>query len=175
MNRKLDLQLFAEAVQGLKVVYLYRIRSEAATSDGTILAFTTENARSVSKDAEATATKDGTMRVPGVTEVEITATSLLAKGDVMIGKLEEAMLNDELIEVWEVNLEEPAGGLDQFQGTYFQGYLTSFEKSAGSEGHVEVSLSFGINGAGAKGDVTVTEDQQEIANYVFEDTQRVGV
>ena len=53
------LQLFAEAVQGKKIVYLYRIKKEAATNDGTILAFTTENGRSKSKDADSTATKAG--------------------------------------------------------------------------------------------------------------------
>ena len=98
------LQLFAEAVQGKKIVYLYRIKKEAATNDGTILAFTTENGRSKSKDADSTATKDGSIRTPGTSEVEITATSILAKGDKMIDKLEDAMDSDELIEIWEANL-----------------------------------------------------------------------
>jgi len=51
--KRLDLQLFAnEAVQGKKLVYLYRILSEAAKEDGTTLAFTTENGRTKSKDAD---------------------------------------------------------------------------------------------------------------------------
>lgn len=35
---------------------------------------------------------------------------------------------------------------------------------------VEVSLTFGINGAGAKGNVTVTDTQADMASYVFKDT-----
>ena len=72
--KRLDLQLFAnEAVQGKKLVYLYRILSEAAKEDGTTLAFTTENGRTKSKDADSTATKEGSIRTPGAAEVEITA------------------------------------------------------------------------------------------------------
>ena len=88
------LQIFAEAVQGKKLVYLYRIASKAATVDGATLAFTTENGRTKSKDADSTATKDGSIRTPGTSETEITATSILAKGDKLIDELEEAMDDD---------------------------------------------------------------------------------
>ena len=56
------LQTFAEAVSGRRLVYLYRILSEAATQNGTQIAFTTENERTKSKDADSTATKDGSIR-----------------------------------------------------------------------------------------------------------------
>ena len=81
-NGKLfGLQLFAEAVAGKKIVYLYRILSTEKDHDATALAFTTENERTKSKDADSTATKDGAVRTPGTAEGEITASSLLKKGD----------------------------------------------------------------------------------------------
>ena len=173
--RKIDLQLFAEGVQGKNIVYLYRILSEAATADGTILAFTTENGRTKSKEGDSTVTKDGAIRTPGEVEQEISATSILAKGDTMIDRLEDAMDDDELIEIWEANLDEPAeSGDNKFKGMYFQGYLTEVEKSSSAEDFVECSLTFAINGKGARGDVTVSVEQQEVANYVFADTQRTG-
>lgn len=173
------LQLFAdgakEAVQGKKLVYLYRVAKNEATKDGTQIAFTTENERTKSKDADSTATKDGSIRTPGTAEVEITATSILAKGDEVIDELEEAMDNDDLIEIWEANLDEPAdAGENKFKGTYFQGYLTEISRSSSAEDFVEVSLTFGINGDGAKGDVTVSAEQQEMAAYVFKDTTKTG-
>lgn len=169
--KKFDLQLFAEAVQGKKIVYLYRLLSDAATNAGTTLAFTTENSRKKSKDSDSTVTKDGAIRTPGAAEVEISATSILAKGDTLIEKLEDAMDSDSIIEIWEANLEEPADtGEDKFKGMYFQGYLTEIEYSSNAEDMVEVSLTFGINGVGARGDVTVDAAQQKIANYVFTDT-----
>ena len=46
MNRLLlsGLQLFNEAVQGKKIVYLYRVRSEQAKNDATALAFSQKTA-----------------------------------------------------------------------------------------------------------------------------------
>lgn len=172
--KKFDLQLFAEAIQGKKIVYLYRIKKDAVTTDGTLIAFTTENGRSKSKDADSTATKDGSIRTPGTVEVEISATSILAKDDAMIDNLEDAMDADELIEIWEANLAEPTESGGKFKGMYFQGYLTSFEKNSSAEDFVEISLTFGINGGGKRGDVTVTAEQQEVADYVFSDTKKTG-
>ena len=173
---KSKLQLFAEAIQGKRIVYLYRVLEDAATANATALAFTTENGRTKSKDADSTATKDGSIRTPGVAEVEITATSILSKGDTMIGKLEAALDSDKLIEVWEVNLDEEgtSDNVDKFKAKYFQGYLTEMEITSNAEAFVEVSLTFGINGNGADGYATVSDEQQEIASYVFADTQKTG-
>lgn len=174
--KKINLQLFAEAVSGKKIVYLYRVLSEAATNTGVALAFTTENSRTKSKDADSTETKDGAIRTPGAAEVEITATSILSKGDTLVSKLEQAMDDNAIIEIWEANLAEPVtgSGSNKFKGTYYQGYLTEIEVSSNAEDFVEVSLTFGINGAGASGNVTVSTEQQEIAAYVFADTTATG-
>lgn len=172
---KIDLQMFAEAVHGKRIVYLYRVLADAATTDGAALAFTTENERSKSKDSDSTATKDGPVLTPGEVEQEITATSLLAKGDKLVDRLEDALDNNEIVEIWEANLDEPAeGGQNKFKGRYFQGYLTEVSISASAEDYTEVSLTFGINGAGVKGDVTVSAEQQEVAAYVFTDTTKTG-
>lgn len=172
---KFNLQMFAEAVQGKKIVYLYRVLSKAATSAAVAMAFVTENTRTKSKDADSTATKDGSIRTPGASETEISATSILAKGDTLFDELEEAMDNDELIEIWEANLDEPVGeNSNKFKGRYFQGYLTEFEESSSAEDFTEVSTTFAVNGSGVKGDVTVSVAQQEMANYVFTDTAKTG-
>lgn len=163
-----------EAVQGKKLVYLYRVHRLASNTDGAALAFTTENGRSASKDADITKTKDGSIRTPSAAEIEVTATSILAKEDTLVDDLEDAMLAGELIDIWEANLEKPGSREGTFKGTYYQGYLTSFEQNSSAEDFVEVSMTFGINGTGAKGDVTVTTEQQEIAQYVFADTKKTG-
>ena len=172
---KINLQMFAEAVAGSQMVYLYRIKSKAATADGVAIAFTKENERSKSKDSDTVVTKDGSIRVPGAPEVEITASSLLVKGDTFLDELEDAMDNDEIIEIWEANLEEPAEtGENKFKGMYFQGYLTEITRTSSAEDQVEVELTFGINGSGVRGDVTVSAEQQEIASYVFTDTAKTN-
>ena len=171
---KINLQLFAEAVQGKKIIYLFRVLSKTATNAAAAMAFVTENERTKSKDADTTATKDGAIRTPGQTETEISATAILAVGDTLADELEAAMDNDELIEVWEVNLAEKGATDDKYKGTYYQGYLTEFSLTSSAEEHAEYSTTFGINGKGAKGEVTVTAEQQEIAQYVFKDTEATG-
>ena len=81
------------------------------------------------------------------------------------------MDDDGLIEIWEANLDDPASsGENKYKGRYFTGYLTELEKTSNAEDFVECSLTFGVNGKGVKGDVTVTTAQQEAANEVFKDT-----
>jgi TP901-1 family phage major tail protein len=170
-----DLQLFAEGVRGNRIVYLFRIAKESATADGVTLAFATENTRTKSKESESTVTKDGSITTPGAVEQEVSSTSILAKGDEMVEKLEDALDNGELIEIWEANLDEPVGdGSNKFKGRYMQGYLTEVEISSSAEDFVELSHTFAINGAGVRGDVTVSAEQQEMANYVFADTAKTG-
>lgn len=169
-----NLQLFAEAVEGKKIIYLFRVASKAVNSDAMAMAFTTENERTKSKDSDTVVTKDGTITIPGAVEQEITATALLAKGDSMADDLEDALDNNELMEIWEVNLAEQSGTDGKYKGRYFQGYLTEFTLSSSSEDHAEYSTTFAINGTGAKGDVTVSAEQQEIATYVFKDSTKTG-
>lgn len=171
---KLNLQLFAEAVQGAKIIYLFRPLSKEATKDAVAMAFTTENERTKSKDFESTATKDGSVMTPGAGEQEVSATAILAVGDTMAEELEEAMDNNELIEIWEANLAEKGATEGTFKGRYMQGYLKEFTLSSSAEEHAEYETSFGINGNGKKGDVTVTAEQQAAAEYVFKDTQKTG-
>lgn len=175
IKHRMDLQLFADAISGKKIIYLYRVLENAAADDAAAMAFTTENETSISKDADATVTKDGTVRTPNAAEIEITATSLFAKGDTLCDKMKQAMLQDKKMEVWEVNLAEPVGSqTNKFKATYYQGYLTEFTKTSSAEDHVEISITFGVEGTGADGSATVTTEQQEMAAYVFADTQKTG-
>lgn len=180
--KKFNLQLFAAeaaktAVAGKKIVYLFRILKNAATKNAVTMAFTTENERSKSKDSDSVATKDGAIVIPGEVETEISATAILAKGDDLSEQLEDAMDNNELIEIWEANLEESVGeNANKFKGRYFQGYLTEFTLSSSAEDHAEYECTFAINGKGVKATsgITVSAEQQEVANYVFADTTSTG-
>lgn len=161
----------SNAVQGSKIVYLYRLLEEQATADAFRLAYVTEDSISYSKDADSTVTKDGTIRTPSAVEIEKPMTCILSKGDTDIDKLKNAMLNDKVIELWEANLDEPVPNMtNKFKGTYFQGYITSYEKTSNAEDMVEIQMTIGVNGKGADGNVTVTASQQDDASYTFTDT-----
>lgn len=165
------------AIRGSRIVYLYRILKDAATNDATAIAFTTENERTKSRDADTTETKDGSIRTPGALESEITATAIFSsEGDAMITKLEKAVDNSDKVEVWEVNLDKPGETENEgkFAAKYFQGYVTEFSLTSSAEDHAEASLTFGLEGAGADGYATVSDEQQEMASYVFQDTEKTG-
>lgn len=165
----------AEAVQGKKVIFLYRVLANQSTDDAWIVGYKTEDSISISKSADSTATKSGTIRTPAPAEIEHEFTSILAKGDTQIKALKTAMLNDDLMELWLANIDEPVSGeTDKYYGTYYQGYITDYELSANAEDMAEVTLTIGCNGNGADGNVTVTEQQIEDASYVFVDTPAVG-
>lgn len=165
------------AIQGKRIIYLYRILKDAATVDATALAFTTENERTKSRDADTTETKDGPIRTPGALETEITTTAIFSsESDEMIAKLEKAVDDSEKVEIWEVNLDKPgtSDNVGKFAAKYFQGYVTEFGSTSSAEDHAEASLTFGIEGTGADGYATVSDEQQEIASYVFADTEKTG-
>lgn len=171
---KFGLQLFGDTVSGKKIAYLYRLLKDAATSEATHVAFTTENGLNMSRDADVTETKDGPVRTPGAVETEITTAAILSVGDTMIDKLKNALISGEKVEVWRVNLAEPAEvEQNKFKATYYQAYVTEFEETSNAEDHVECSLSFGVEGTGVDGEATVTKLQQEMINlYGFADTTR---
>ncbi len=165
------------AIQGKRIIYLYRILKDAATDDAKALAFTTENERTKSRDADTTETKDGPIRTPGALETEITTTAIFSsESDEMITKLEKAVDDSEKVEIWEVNLDKPgtSDNVGKFAAKYFQGYVTEFGSTSSAEDHAEASLTFGIEGTGADGYATVSDEQQEIASYVFADTEKTG-
>lgn len=207
------------AVAGKKIIYLYRLHSEAASIDGAHIAFVTENGRTKSKDADSTATKDGSIRTPGAMEQEISCSAIMTDDDPMIEKMEDALDNDSLLDIWEVNMAKPASPtyiktadtaivagktyytrsgsaepytytpvtnpvlsdigkyyekVNKYAGRYFQGYITEIEQASNAEDMVEMSYTFGINGKGAKGDVTVTNEIAEAAEYAFADSLATG-
>lgn len=164
-------------INGKRIVYLYRILKDAATADATAIAFTTENERTKSRDADTTETKDGPIRTPGALESEVTATAIFSsESDEMITKLEKAVDDSEKVEIWEVNLDKPGEteNAGKFAAKYFQGYVTEFGLASSAEDHAEASLTFGLEGTGEDGYATVSDEQQELASYVFTDTKKTG-
>lgn len=165
------------AIRGSRIIYLYRVLSNAATDDAKSIAFTTENGRTKSRDSDTVATKDGPIRVPGEVETEISTTAIFAsENDEMISEVEDALDNAEKMELWEVNLDKPGTDTNsgKFAAKYFQGYVSEFEITSSSEDHAEAALTFGIEGTGADGYATVSDEQQELASYVFADTESTG-
>ena len=152
-----------EAKKGVDIILLYRLLKNAKTEAAFKLAFQTEHKNEISRDADAQKTKDGNIQSLSAIEYDFSATSIAAKGDPHIDELKKALINGELVEIWEIDKAEK-NTENKYKATYYQGYITNSEDS------VELELEFSINGVGKDGFATLTADQAEVVQYVFKDT-----
>ncbi len=164
---------------------------EASNGAATKLAFQTEHEVGKSRDVDGQKTKDGIIQSVGALEYDFKATSILAKGDELAAKLEKAMEDGELVEIWDIDSEETSkngdsgnklakvwginntgtsGGNGKYLATYYQGYISSFSAKKNAEENIEIEMEFAINGVGKKGFATLTEQQKTAVQYAFKDT-----
>lgn len=166
-----------EGVKGKNLIFVFRLLSQASSEAAKRPALMTESSESISVSADATQTKDGTLRSAADPEIELEFTSVLSVDDPIIDDLKAAVLSGEVIEAWNINLDKKGTGenADKYEATYYRGYGTSFEVSAPADGNVEVTVGYGANGKGAKGYATVPQSQLDEALYVFSDTTKTSV
>lgn len=160
-----------KAVMGIDIVLLFRIMKDAAKNPATKLAFQTEHETTESSESESIATKDGNINTQGSSTIEMSCTSILARGDEMIKKLKTARRERETIEIWEVDTEDKDES-GKYAATYYQGKITEYSTKPAVDGAVEVSLSFSIDGTGAEGKATLTAEQETVVQYEFKDTTK---
>lgn len=175
MRDKFNIQLFADdtkTVEGSKIVYLLRVKEDQASEDAGIIAYTTSNSRSVSNGVGTTQTKDGAVVTPGTVEETLSVTAFFAPTDERITKMENALKNNKVIEIWEADLALPKGST-KYAGTYREGRISSWSLDSPSDGLAELSMEFSLEGGGKTGDVTVSDSQKAEA-YAFKDTTKTG-
>ena len=157
--------------RGANRIMLLRPFSMRSEVEAGRMAFQVSHEKTMSREAESTITKDGNINSLSELEVEYSLETLLAHNDIVREKIQEAFLNGELIELWDIDKTEPtAVGGNQFPAIYLQGYITEWNESAGAEDSVEISMSIAINGSGVRGHATLTDDQASAVQYVFADT-----
>ncbi|VTS49124.1 major tail protein [Streptococcus dysgalactiae subsp. equisimilis] len=160
-----------EAKQGIHAILLFRLLKEASSEKAAKLAFQTEHEVGKSRDVDGQKTKDGIIQSVGALEYDFKATSILAKGDKLAAKLEEAMEKGELVEIWDIDSEKPDEDQSgKYPATYYQGYISSFSAKKNAEENIEIEMEFAINGVGQKGFATLTEEQKAAVQYKFKDT-----
>lgn len=140
--------------------------------------YQTEHEIGMSKDGDATVTKSGTVNMPGSIEYDFSLTCLMAVNDPTITMLKQAFMNDELVELWVINLQHckadsatPRGSSTNMYGAdYYHAYVSSFTPTSSAEEFVELELEFKVDGVHQEGWATVTADQEGNAQYEFKDT-----
>lgn len=164
-----------EAQQGVDIILLYRLLKDEKQQAAWKLAFQTEHEVGLSRDSNSEPTKDGAVQSLSQLEYSFSATSIVSVGDKHIKELRQALIDGDLLEIWEINKAEKGTGdnADKYAATYYQGFITEFSQTANTEDAVELSLEFAINGIGQEGFATLTDDQAEVVQYNFKDTTQV--
>ncbi|MRM77568.1 phage major tail protein, TP901-1 family [Lactococcus lactis subsp. cremoris] len=157
------------AKQGKDIILLYRLLSKATEEAAWKLAFQTEHSNEKTRDYNTTATKDGPVGALAEVEYSLSATSIAANGDPHLDEMDKAFDDAEIIEVWEIDKAEK-GSDGKYKAKYLRAYLTSFSYEPNSEDALELSLEFGVFGKPQKGQATLTEEQANVVQYVFKDT-----
>lgn len=158
-----------ETLKGIDRILLFRVYKPTGAVAASKLAFQTEHEVSMSRDVDSTKTKDGTRQVLGDVEIEISATSIVAKGDAVVSDLKKAFLDGDIIEIWDID-RSGEGTSGKYPATYFQGYMTDFSQNPNAEDDVELSMDFAINAQGVEGEATLTAEQNDVLQYAFTDT-----
>lgn len=158
-----------QTIHGMDLVLFFRRLIDQAEEDGARLRFQTEHTISEEKESESNPTKDG--QVVNVTDGENTIdfTSYAYVEDngtqAMWKELHRYFQANEKLEIWEVDKKNTTeDGL--YNATYYVGFITSFEKSAPSDGNVELSFTVTLEGAGTEGTDVLTPEQEQTVGAI---------
>lgn len=165
-----------EAKKGVDVILLYRLLKNATKEAAWKMAFQTEHENELSRDTDSVDTKDGKIQTLKPVEYDFSATSIIAKGDSHVDEIKKALINGDLVEIWEIDKAEEGTDTNQgkYKATYFQGYIGSYKATANAEDALELELEFAINGVGQEGYATLSKEQADAVQYVFKDTVKEG-
>lgn len=162
-----------ESKKGIDVILLYRLLKKAKSEQAWKMAFQTEHENEISRDSDSTPTKDGNIQTLKPVEYDFSAKSIIAKGDSRVDELKKALIEGDLIEIWEIDKAEKgtSDNAGKFKATYYRAYIKSFKATANSEDALELELEFAVNGTGKEGWATLSDEQAEVVQYVFKDTK----
>lgn len=159
-----------EMIDGKNKILLFRELSKQSTENATKLVFQTDHTFSFSRDLERITTKDGTVIKVGELESEVGIEAIQAKRDPVANFLRAAAIRGKKLEIWEVSVDEDLEEDGKYPAIYAQGFLDSWEGSAGAEDEAEISSNFIVELEPQFGMATLTEEQQEAIQYAFIDT-----
>ena len=158
--------------KGQDTIVLVRKLSEETTQSAGYIMYQTDYTKNMTNETEETITKDGVAQSATTPTTEISLTALSAVDDEQMDAIEDSMISGEPYGFWEIN-KAVQDETDKFKAVYQVGIITSFSKSAGAEGSVEITLDVAVYGIPQRGYATLTLEQQEVVQYAFKDTTPV--
>lgn len=160
-----------EAIMGIDNIGYLRLLSEDHLMPAMMLPLQTSLDFDISRDADPTTTKDGSVTVPGGLETEISAEFIDSIAEVS-DKAYTAILDGAEVELWKVNRRRKnASG--QYFAWYVRGYITEDSNSNDADDASTRELTFTASGKPKRGWVTLTKEQQEDLDYLFRGLDKI--
>lgn len=153
-----------------KVLFVRRL-ADASEGAAARLALQIEHTLNYENSNSSKQTKDGAINTNAGTVATLELTAVSTRDDTN-KMLEEAAINGDKLEFWEVDLKDVDEG-GKYGAKYMQGTLDSWSLPAPTEDTTDISTTLNIDYLPQKGRATVTDlELQEIA-YAFRDITKV--
>ena len=170
----------AEIINGKDYLSFFRRYADRTKKDAAAIRFMTEVTVKLEKETDSTSTVDGNVSSVSDGDNTLDVKSIAYRtGDPevieMWKQMREWFLNEEVVEVWNVDIksgkENDGTHKMEYLVDYFQGKFTEFEMKSAADGKVELSYSYTIDGKGHfdKKDSLTPEQEQAVAaaNYAY--------
>ena len=162
----------AEIINGKDYLSFFRRYADRTKNDAAAIRFMTEVTVKLEKETDSTSTVDGKVSSVSDGDNTLDVKSIAYRtGDPevieMWKQMREWFLNEEVVEVWNVDIksgkENDSTHKTEYLVDYFQGKFTEFEMKSAADGKVELSYSYAIDGRGIWNHKDALSEEQELA------------
>ena len=162
----------AEIINGKDYLSFFRRYADRTKNDAAAIRFMTEVTVKLEKETDSTTTVDGNVSSvsDGDNTLDVKSIAYRTKDAGVIEmwkQMREWFLNEEVVEVWNVDIksgkENDGTHKMEYLVDYFQGKFTEFEMKSAADGKVELSYSYAIDGRGVWNRKDALTENQELA------------
>lgn len=162
----------AEIINGKDYLSFFRRYADRTQKDAAAIRFMTEVTVKLEKETDSTSTVDGNVSSVSDGDNTLDVKSIAYRtGDPevieMWKQMREWFLNEEVVEVWNVDIKSgkknSGSSKTEYLVDYFQGKFTEFEMKSAADGKVELSYSYAIDGRGIWNHKDALSEEQELA------------
>ncbi|MCI9448353.1 MAG: phage major tail protein, TP901-1 family [Lachnospiraceae bacterium] len=133
------------------------------------LALQIEHTITYEANADSKMTKDGPINYSGGVNTTIEMSAVSTR-DAVNNMLRQAVLKQELLEVWEIDIGSEPNEKGEYPAKYGRGLLSEWEDPANVEEAAQFSTTFNVDGALQDGYVSVPDAEIREVQYVFQST-----
>ena len=162
----------AEIINGKDYLSFFRRYADRTKNDAAAIRFMTEVTVKLEKETDSTSTVDGKVSSisDGDNTLDVKSIAYRTENPEVVEmwkQMREWFLNEEVVEVWNVDIKSgkknSGTSKTEYLVDYFQGKFTEFEMKSAADGKVELSYSYAIDGRGVWNHKDALTDEQELA------------